>query len=251
MKPQIAFINASTVVGDPEALLCMKALQSQMDNDYFPIWGKTAQLFFFNQKDRKLIDKKYWHLVLLDNADQAGALGYHDLTRAGLPMGKIFAKTTMKYGGKWTVTASHELLEMLQDPYINLTANSADGNTQYAFENCDACEETDYDINGITVSNFVRPEWFEDGHHPEGTQYDFLKLIKKPFQLLPGGYIGMRDLTKSDGWTQLTAQHQSIAAAGTLPFKALQYKDLPKLGSRRERRQRGKLNWMVSELAEV
>jgi hypothetical protein len=31
-----------------------------------------------------------WWLVMLDDSDQAGALGYHDLTSDGLPLGNIF-----------------------------------------------------------------------------------------------------------------------------------------------------------------
>ena len=37
----------------------------------------------------------------------------NDVTREGLPLGKVFAKTDQQYGEKWTGTASHELLEML------------------------------------------------------------------------------------------------------------------------------------------
>jgi len=50
--------------------------------------------------------------VILDDSDQAGALGYHDLTSDGLPIGKVFAASDLKAGTSWTVTASHELLEM-------------------------------------------------------------------------------------------------------------------------------------------
>ena len=55
----------------------------------------------------------------MDDSDQAGALGYHDLTSAGLPMGKVFARTDLQNNLSWTVTVSHELLEILGDPMIN------------------------------------------------------------------------------------------------------------------------------------
>jgi hypothetical protein len=48
----------------------------------------------------------------------------HDTTPDGLPLGKVFAGTDKAFGTQWTVTASHELLEMLGDPAINLTALS-------------------------------------------------------------------------------------------------------------------------------
>jgi len=78
-----------------------------------------------------------WWLVSLDDSDQASALGYHDMTSEGLPLGKVFGTTNLKFGTNWTVTASHELLEMLGDPSINLTvfiqSNSAAGRL-YAYD---------------------------------------------------------------------------------------------------------------------
>jgi len=37
-------------------------------------------------------------MVFLDNADQPGALAYHDLTPDGLPLAKVFVKTTVDNG---------------------------------------------------------------------------------------------------------------------------------------------------------
>ena len=104
-----------------------------------------------------------WWLVILDDSDQAGALGYHDLTPDGLPIGKIFAASDLKAGDSWSVTASHELLEMLADPNINLTVFVQDADTTgtlYAYEVCDACEDDSfgYKINSnVLVSDFVYP----------------------------------------------------------------------------------------------
>src|ERR1700735_4567820 len=54
-------------------------------------------------------------LVLFNDSDQANALGCHDLTTGGLSIGKVFAASELKAGTSWTVTARHELLEMLGD----------------------------------------------------------------------------------------------------------------------------------------
>ena len=35
-----------------------------------------------------------WQIVVLDNSDQAGALGYHDYTPSGKPVAKVFAAPT-------------------------------------------------------------------------------------------------------------------------------------------------------------
>jgi hypothetical protein len=165
--------------------------------------------------------------VILDNSDQAGALGYHDVTKGGSPLGKVFAKTDLQYKEKWSVTASHELLEMLADPNINLTVfeQATTGGRLYAYEVCDACEADafSYSVGGVSVSDFVYPSWFESFRDPKSTQFDFRKKISKPFELLKGGYIGIYDVTAGTGWQQLTAQKNNFRAR-------------PPVGSRRERR---------------
>ena len=58
--------------------------------------------------------------------------GYHDLTTTGLPIGKVFAKTTFDAGDLVSVTLSHEVLETLGDPDINLIVQK--GSRAYAYE---------------------------------------------------------------------------------------------------------------------
>src|SRR5437867_6425341 len=98
-----------------------------------------------------------WAMAFLDRADVANALGYHDLTPDGLPFSKVFVKTTLAAGQKVSVTACHELAEMLVDPAINL-CSTGPNNLVYAYETADAVEEAEFAINGIAMSDFVRSE---------------------------------------------------------------------------------------------
>ena len=116
---KISVINSSTVLSDDEVKAAVPALQKQVSRDFAPAWGIDADLTFVAKGHKP--SKTTWWLIILDNSDQAGALGYHDVTSEGLPIGKVFAGSDMQYGYNWTVTASHELLEMLGDPEINLT----------------------------------------------------------------------------------------------------------------------------------
>jgi len=50
-------------------------------------------------------------LLLADNADVAGALGYHDQRPGQKPVGFVFVETSLKNGDKPSVTLSHEVLE--------------------------------------------------------------------------------------------------------------------------------------------
>ena len=229
--PHIAIINHSTVVSDQDGEAMTTALQKQVTKDFGPLWGCSADLLFVGNGHKA--PKDAWWLAILDNSDQADALGYHDITPAGKPLGKAFAKSDIDNGYIVSVTVSHELLEMLADPEINLCAQV--GPRLYAYEVCDPCEadEFGYKIDGVVVSDFVTPAWFAPpANHLKGP-FDFNKLIEKPLTLLKGGYLQYLDLTGSAGWQQETAA--KITA-----------RTRPRVGSRRERRRVGHSNWEVA-----
>ncbi len=241
MTEQIAIINASTVVTDVAAAAAVAALQTQVTRDFFPIWGVQAQLTFVAKGHTA--PTNYWQLAILDNSDQAGALGYHDITNTGLPLGKIFAKTDQQYGLSWTVTASHELLEMLADPWVNLTVfdqSTATRGRLYSYEVCDACEDDSlgYKINNVLLSDFVFPAWFEGWRAHASTKFDFGNHIHDPFALLPGGYISFFDVSRGTGWQQETAQQTP----------GQEMKARAAVGSRRERRTVGPKRWVTSTI---
>ena len=173
---KIAFINESTDVSDADVANLVPALQKQVRGDFAPAWGVDADLRFVPRGENPKPGE--WWVVILDNADQAGVLSYHDVTMEGLPLGKVFARTTRLDGGQWTVTASHELLEMLGDPEINLIVFVQDGNQPtgrlYAYEVCDACEDDSfgYMVDGNLVSDFVYPSWFESFRKTNSTRFD-------------------------------------------------------------------------------
>jgi len=235
---QISVINASTVVTDDDVRPVVDALQKQVTSDFFPAWGVNAQLNFVTTGSTPPANT--WWLTILDDTDQAGALGYHDLTPDGLPIGKAFAGTDLKYGTQWSVTASHELLEMLADPNINLTVfvqNDQSTGILYAYEVCDACEgdQFAYQIGKVLVSDFVFPSWFESFRTMGSTQFDQTKQIQNPLQLLAGGYIGVFDVNSGSGWQQQTAEKK--------PTETL---NRGNVGSRRERRRTPRQQWVVS-----
>jgi len=236
---QIAVINASSAVSDQQVQAMVPALQTQVHRDFAPVWGVDADLTFVGHG--ATAPPGSWWLTVLDNSDQAGALGYHDRTDEGLPLGKAFAGTDIQAGNSWTVTVSHELLEMLGDPDIDLCAyapKNGGGMLLYAYEVCDACEadSTGYNINGTLVSDFVYPAWFES-FRTAGTQFDYRSLIQQPFGLLTEGYISVFDTTNTDGWTQTSPQ----GAQGRYAMRA-------PVGSRRERRRTPRGQWLRSKV---
>ena len=129
----------------------------------------------------------------------ANALGYHDLTPDGLPLSKVFVQTTLEAKQKVSVTACHELAEMLVDPAINLAA-AGHANVFYAYETADAVEEIEFTIDGIAMSDFVYPAWFEGFRKPGSAQFDYAKKVRRPFQILAGGYMSV---FKNGKWTEI------------------------------------------------
>ncbi|WP_222932722.1 hypothetical protein [Nocardia yunnanensis] len=232
-------MNRSTVLTDAEVSAVVPALQTQVHRDWAPAWGSDADLSFVASAQQP--EPGSWWLVVSDDSDQAGALGYHDLTPEGLPLGKVFARSDRDAGLQWTVTASHELLEMLADPDINLAAyefSTATIGRIYAYEVADAVEANQYgyQIDGVLVSDFVFPAWFENFRKAGSTQFDYGKHLTAPFELLPGGYIGVFDITGGSGWHQLTADNAPA-----------RYAMRARVGSRRERRRTPRDQWLLSD----
>jgi hypothetical protein len=232
------FTRATVAEASDSAVQPMAAaVQKQIQRDFAAAWNVTADLVFFPAS--QAVPKDMWQIGIFDNADQAGALGYHDVTRDGFPLGKVFARTTLVDGGKISVTLSHEVLEMLADPDINLTAfveAPSGGGRLYAYEVCDAVEADvlGYDIDGVTVSDFVTPAWFQSFRKKGSTDFSFRKHVNHPFALAEGGYIGYYDVSGGSGWQQLTLNRKAM-------FKAR----APR-GSRRERRRTPRKDWLPS-----
>lgn len=232
MPANIAIINQSTVVADTDVAKWTEAIQHQVGRDFSTTWQKFANLLFVPKPQP--IPSGYWQMAVLDNSDQAGALGYHDLTSEGMPLGKVFAKSDIDAGSSVSVTLSHEILEMILDPTINLQAEAddADGTPAfYAYEACDACEDDSYgyDINGVLVSDFVTPGFF----NRDGSVFDFQKHITAPLQILPNGYLSV--WRAATGWQQIFGQTASKSRRAPV-------------GSRRERRRTPRKDWVRSTI---
>jgi hypothetical protein len=109
-----------------------------------------------------------------------------------MPLSKVFVRPTLRNNDKVSVTACHEVCEMLIDPAINMWADGPNG-TLYAYEMCDACEQETFEIDGVTMSDFVYPSYFERFRAPHSAQFDYLKRISRPFEILPRGYALVRE----------------------------------------------------------
>lgn len=182
---RIACIDRSNGKLDVSIERLTRALQKFYDKHFLPVWGCPVELYVTEKA--KASD---WQLVYYEHPEQDGVLelGRHQLVRNRQPISKIFVAVL----GDEPVSraASHELFEMVVDPLANLWATK--GDVQCAYEVCDAVEEDEGKVllqNGLPMSNFVYPAWFEPIKHPRGTRFDHLGRLKKPFSMTKGGYI--------------------------------------------------------------
>lgn len=206
--PTLAIVNLSTVLTDRQVTDAVAAAQIQIDRDFAPSWGIGANLMFAPRSTKVL--PNVWIIQIMDTSDQAGALGYHSMTTSALPVGKIFAKDDQRYGLSWSVTLTHEIVEMLADPFVNQTVfvqDTVTTGTMYALETADPVEDDShgYLINGILVSNFVTPAYFQAGRAPNSTKFDFKGVLTAPLTIAKGGYQSAFGVgPASTGWTQRT-----------------------------------------------
>ncbi len=193
--PTIACFNRATVPLGVDFDALIAAMQVFVDEHVAPVWGTRAKLV----RSKGFVPGK-WAMVFLDDADHAHSLAYHDLTPDGFPQAKVFVKTTLRNKKLVSVSASHELVEMLVDPSINMVTMRPGSKLVYGYESADPVEELTFRVDRIPMTNFVYPAYFEAFHKPGSVRFDHLDKINKPFEIHPGGYLGVY---KNGKWTQI------------------------------------------------
>jgi hypothetical protein len=199
-------INKSSVITDQQLQSWIPAFNKFIGH-VRTYWPRPATAVFC---DRTKEPSLAWKLIFADTSDVAGALGYHDYTPDGRPISYVFAVDDIRYGYSPTVTATHEIAEMIADPWISEAVQIS--NTQFfAKEIADPCEADqlgfDITVEGfqpILCSDFVLPNWFIPG---AGSKYDFMGHISKSLQILAGGYMSV--FTSGKGWSQIYAEKVS------------------------------------------
>jgi hypothetical protein len=200
-EPPLVVVNQSGWVTTTIPVRDIQDAANRQIAHFAAAWGADTWLV------TRALRRQGFRIVLLDTTDEADALAYHDLSPTGKPYASVFVQDILDHDGTWTEGAnsvsaavSHEILETLADPACNRYADGYDGYL-YALEIVDPTEADSYEIDGIAVSNFVHPDyfnpWASTGH---GARFDRLELITKPFAVRPDGYVlrhrGRSDQTK-------------------------------------------------------
>jgi hypothetical protein len=179
----------------------IRAINRQIHDDFASHWGisGTLRLEGRSAAEPDKIDvadmRRDAVLDVWNKSDVDDALGYHFTNNRGIPYGFVFLDVA-KVVENWTVTLSHEALELIADPESNLLV----------VEMCDAVQTETYKMDGVAVSNFVLPLYFTGTRDTDdvGARNDFLGTRAKDgstlrsFGINDRGYIGFFDPEKND-----------------------------------------------------
>jgi hypothetical protein len=189
---QVALIAQTKKIDFSNLTIAAAAIQKQVSRDVGPIWNIDASVDAFETLDD--VPLGYWH-VLIDDTIPYDAQGIHLNDDNGQPFALI------AYSDDWSLTTSHESIEMLVDPSGNRTVavNSpkpAQGRVLVLVEACDPSEAAKYGytVNGVLVSDFYTPNFFDPVAAP-GVRYSYTGSITKPLEVLDGGYLSWWDPT--------------------------------------------------------
>jgi hypothetical protein len=203
LAARIGLVDLTGLVDTRLMVAAAAAINVQVTRDLPQFWPIKASVAYL--ADPSLVAPGMWPVTIVHGlAPEEGGchVGAHN---------QPFAKVINTRGGdEWTLDASHEICEMLIDPFGNTlqpspplgveaeTLRDLDGAVEYLVEACEPCASAaaGYEIDGVMVSDFISPSYF-DKAATAGVRYSFAGSICQPRQVLPGGRLSWID-PKSD-----------------------------------------------------
>jgi hypothetical protein len=175
------------------------ALQKQVANDFRPIWNVNATIEIYDTLER--VPSGCWPMIIREYIGVG-----EDVTGVHLTSGSrddqpfALIKYT-KDSDRWTLAASSTLLSMLINPFGTLFIQGPSPNPVDKGKIVDFSveisapvggEENGYSIDGVLVSDFVTPAFFEPSKR-KGVRYSFTGSAKEPLKILRAGFLSWND----------------------------------------------------------
>lgn len=229
LPAHVALVDETGSIDPQELAAVAGALNEQVARDFAPIWHIRATVGAYPKAPAHT-----WAILIRRSLDEPDALGYHT-DQQGQPISFV-----MLTDG-WAQTCSHELLEMLADPFGNrmhggrlpyglehgfrrFGLKHETSHVSYLLEACDPPEAKSYDIGGVEVSDFLLPAWYHalrDTH----SAYSFAGACRQPREVAEGGYVSF--CNSAGEW------FQAFASGGRLTARDLGKFDKGRFGSLR------------------
>jgi hypothetical protein len=195
LNRHIALVSETPAIDFAELAAVAGALQKQVVRDFGPIWGIEAVVTAYASLEHLPLD--CWPVIIKDDLTRPDAAGYHEDD-----LGEPYA--LVRRSNDWSVTASHEMLEILADPWgrhmvAGPSPRNPDSRVKFLVEVCDPCSDASYKVNGIAVSDFYTPRFF-DPVEARSVRYSYTGAITAPRQVLKGGYLAWHDPATRTWW---------------------------------------------------
>ena len=235
LNDHVAIISLTREIPSRSVLQAAAAVQKQITRDFTPFWGLSATVDAFD--DLESVPSDYHHVVLFTDPDDLTAeleprigeryaaeliddferdrlTGLHLNTFTRQPFALVQASDV------WSVTLSHEIIEMIIDPFGNRLIAAAhprdpDVRVKYLLEVCDPCQAVWYPVNGVPLSDFYTPRYLD----PVGvgtSRYSFTGAIERPQQILEGGYVSWIDPADSGLYQLAAGEREAVLVADIL-----------------------------------
>jgi hypothetical protein len=209
----ISVVNRSRLATS-EVRRALRSINRQIARDFEPRWDLGAEVRLAAKGTSVASLKRHGHAVvkLRDEPPPDTAPGFHTAID-GQVDAVIYTQLpklvrSMDPWLVWTADLSHEILEIIADPEVNILVKGPHpGRARHTVfhyrEVCDPVQATTYEIDGVTVSNFVLPHYYNGDGERKGRN-DFLHAGVEAFRWLNGGYIGFWDPTAGEHGAYVT-----------------------------------------------
>jgi hypothetical protein len=192
--PLIYIANASKSVPQAQVDAAIPAFQYALDRDFAPVWG-TDGVLSDNPADAQ---RAQMTIEIDDSSPKAGVEGEHGVANSH-PKAWIYAAESASWHDDWRLVFTHELWEMLADPWVNRGVWMPGRKRFYFQEVSDPVENGFYAffVNGVPISDFITPSWYGSAGFP----FDFTRKLTRPWSLGRHSYVSYYDVAKQK-WVQ-------------------------------------------------
>lgn len=171
------------------------AWEKALNEDFAPVWGSPQiKIELTNSVPRGGIEA-----LFVKNGPIRGALAYHTVYN-GAPEIVVYAGVGDFYGYSNSVSFTHEAEELLADPSVSALNQgiafpfvTLEGIRQITFpedsywiqEVADPVEAYSFKVDGVMISDFVTPNWWND---QVAGGFDYMGVLGEPYEIAKGGY---------------------------------------------------------------
>ncbi len=192
---RIALLSEIPDITTGELQRTAAAVQRQLTDDFGPAWQIDATIHSFASDED--VPDDCWRVTVTWDVPKGDGVHQDD---AGTPVAFV------EWVDDWSAVVSHEVMEMLADPdgsrLISAPSIKAgQGVVSYLVEVSDPCEAAQfhYEIDGLKVSDFCLPAYYDAASTPGGT-YSHRGNLLAPHDVRPGGYLTWNDPSDGHWW---------------------------------------------------